>query len=82
VRSGSGLVKTSARGGYGAYQLQPTVQRLRGGEGDQSAVRHGTTQNDIIKEHLTRGTYAFPLGPSARLIADTVEHVPSWNAVS
>ena len=43
----------------------------------------GTTQNDIIKEYLSRGTYIFPPGPSMRLIADTVlytvEHVPGWN---
>ena len=43
----------------------------------------GTTQNDIIKEYLSRGTYAFPPGPSMRLIADTVafsvNESPSWN---
>jgi (2R)-ethylmalonyl-CoA mutase len=43
----------------------------------------GTTQNDIIKEYLSRGTYIFPPEPSMRLIADTVlytvEHVPEWN---
>jgi (2R)-ethylmalonyl-CoA mutase len=43
----------------------------------------GTTQNDIIKEYLSRGTYAFPPGPSMRLIADTVAYavneIPSWN---
>ncbi len=43
----------------------------------------GTTQNDIIKEYLSRGTYAFPPGPSMRLIADTVaftvNEMPSWN---
>ena len=43
----------------------------------------GTTQNDIIKEFLARGTYAFPPAPSMRLIADmiayTVEHMPRWN---
>jgi (2R)-ethylmalonyl-CoA mutase len=43
----------------------------------------GTTQNDIIKEYLSRGTYAFPPGPSMRLIADTVafavNEAPSWN---
>ena len=43
----------------------------------------GTTQNDIIKEYLSRGTYAFPPGPSMRLIADmvayTVAHLPRWN---
>jgi (2R)-ethylmalonyl-CoA mutase len=43
----------------------------------------GTTQNDIIKEFLSRGTYAFPPAPSMRLIADmiafTVDQVPKWN---
>jgi (2R)-ethylmalonyl-CoA mutase len=46
----------------------------------------GTTQNDIIKEFLARGTYAFPPGPSMRLIADmiayTVERVPKWNPIN
>jgi ethylmalonyl-CoA mutase len=46
----------------------------------------GTTQNDIIKEFLARGTYAFPPAASMRLIADmiayTVEHVPKWNPVN
>ncbi len=52
---------------------------------DQSALQ-GTTQNDILKEYLSRGTYAFPPGPSMRLIADmvahTVEHVPKWNPIN
>src|SRR5215211_1484564 len=39
--------------------------------GVDQAVLQGTTQNDIIKEFLARGTYAFPPGPSMRLIADT-----------
>jgi ethylmalonyl-CoA mutase len=51
----------------------------------QSALQ-GTTQNDIVKEFLARGTYAFPPGPSMRLIADTiaytVEHVPKWNPIN
>src|SRR3954454_22256072 len=46
----------------------------------------GTTQNDIIKEFLARGTYAFPPEPSMRLIADmvayTVERVPKWNPIN
>src|ERR671934_171527 len=50
------------------------------------AALQGTTQNDIIKEFLARGTYAFPPGPSMRLIADmvayTVEHVPRWNPIN
>ena len=54
--------------------------------GVDPAVLQGTTQNDIIKEYLSRGTYAFPPGPSMRLIADTVaytvEHVPRWNPVN
>lgn len=49
---------------------------------DRAALK-GTTQNDIIKEYLSRGTYAFPPGPSMRLIADTVafsvNETPSWN---
>src|SRR5215212_8621150 len=40
--------------------------------GTDRAGLTGTTQNDIIKEYLSRGTYAFPPGPSMRLIADTV----------
>src|SRR5687768_3512260 len=54
--------------------------------GLDQAVLQGTTQNDIIKEFLARGTYAFPPGPSMRLIADTVaytvEHVPKWNPIN
>jgi (2R)-ethylmalonyl-CoA mutase len=50
------------------------------------AALQGTTQNDIIKEFLARGTYAFPPGPSMRLIADmvayTVERVPRWNPIN
>ena len=46
----------------------------------------GTTQNDILKEYLSRGTYAFPPAPSMRLIADTiaytVQHVPKWNPIN
>jgi (2R)-ethylmalonyl-CoA mutase len=46
----------------------------------------GTTQNDILKEYLSRGTYAFPPGSSMRLIADTiaytVRHIPKWNPIN
>ena len=52
---------------------------------DRQALQ-GTTQNDIIKEFLSRGTYAFPPEPSMRLIADTiaftVTEVPRWNPVN
>jgi len=44
----------------------------------------GTTQNDIVKEYLARGTYIFPPEPSLRMIAEiyeyTLEATPSWNA--
>src|SRR5438105_3927280 len=46
----------------------------------------GTTQNDIVKEYLSRGTYIFPPGPSCRLTVDTVaytvQHVPRWNPIN
>src|SRR5881275_3147318 len=56
---------------------------------DNGVDRHalqGTTQNDILKEFLSRGTYAFPPEPSMRLIADmiafTVDEVPKWNPIN
>ncbi|MGW3244624.1 protein meaA [Streptomyces sp. NPDC001070] len=46
----------------------------------------GTTQNDIVKEYLSRGTYVFPPGPSLRLTTDmiayTVNHIPKWNPIN
>jgi (2R)-ethylmalonyl-CoA mutase len=49
-------------------------------------VLQGTTQNDIVKEYLSRGTYIFPPDPSRRLIVDTiahtVRHVPRWNPIN
>ncbi|WP_312720193.1 protein meaA [Mobilicoccus sp.] len=46
----------------------------------------GTTQNDIIKEYLSRGTHVFPPGPSLRLTADTIAYtvarMPKWNPVN
>jgi (2R)-ethylmalonyl-CoA mutase len=46
----------------------------------------GTTQNDIIKEYLSRGTYVFPPEHSMRLTADTiaytVNHIPKWNPIN
>jgi (2R)-ethylmalonyl-CoA mutase len=55
-------------------------------QGHDPELLQGTTQNDIIKEFLARGTYAFPPGPSMRLIADmvayTVTEVPKWNPIN
>jgi (2R)-ethylmalonyl-CoA mutase len=55
-------------------------------QGADPAALMGTTQNDIIKEYLSRGTYVFPPGPSLRLITDmvayTVTAMPKWNPVN
>ncbi|MEL7546430.1 MAG: protein meaA [Pseudomonadota bacterium] len=54
--------------------------------GDDRKKLRGTTQNDIIKEYLSRGTYVFPPQPSMRLTADTVAwcytEVPKWNPLN
>jgi len=55
-------------------------------QGADLAKLTGTTQNDIIKEYLSRGTYVFPPGPSVRLTTDviayTVAHLPKWNPIN
>src|SRR5437764_2865948 len=54
--------------------------------GADHASLAGTTQNDIVKEYLSRGTYIFPPGPSLRLTADLVAYgvaeLPKWNPVN
>src|SRR6202166_2645537 len=56
---------------------------------EQNALRtklQGTTQNDIIKEYLSRGTYVFPPAPSMRLTKDvilfTTKEMPKWNPMN
>ncbi len=55
-------------------------------QGADAEALAGTTQNDIIKEYLSRGTYVFPPGPSLRLITDmvayTVTAIPKWNPIN
>ncbi len=55
-------------------------------QGADLAKLAGTTQNDIIKEYLSRGTHIFPPGPSLRLTTDTiawtVATTPLWNPVN
>ena len=55
-------------------------------QGTDSRALRGTTQNDIVKEYLARGTYIFPPAPSRRLIVDMVawcaEHAPKWNPMN
>ncbi len=54
--------------------------------GTSSRELRGTTQNDIVKEYLSRGTYIFPPEPSRRLIVDMIawcaENAPSWNPMN
>jgi (2R)-ethylmalonyl-CoA mutase len=55
-------------------------------QGVERAKLQGTTQNDVIKEYLSRGTYIFPPEPSLRLTADTIgftyREVPKWNPMN
>jgi (2R)-ethylmalonyl-CoA mutase len=55
-------------------------------QGVPSTELRGTTQNDIVKEYLSRGTYIFPPEASRRLIVDMIvwcrEHAPSWNPMN
>jgi (2R)-ethylmalonyl-CoA mutase len=60
-----------------------------GSTDERQAVAHllaGTTQNDIVKEYLSRGTYVFPPEHSLRLITDliayTVHEIPNWNPIN
>ncbi len=52
-------------------------------QGAPRGVLTGTTQNDVVKEYLSRGTYIFPPGPSLRLTADAIafaaREMPKWN---
>jgi (2R)-ethylmalonyl-CoA mutase len=54
--------------------------------GDDVALLAGTTQNDVVKEYLARGTYIFGPEPSRRLTVDlichAVRHVPKWNPIN
>jgi (2R)-ethylmalonyl-CoA mutase len=55
-------------------------------QGAPRASLTGTTQNDIIKEYLARGTYIFPPGPALRLTTDTIAfttaQLPKWNPIN
>jgi (2R)-ethylmalonyl-CoA mutase len=55
-------------------------------QGAPRAKLTGTTQNDIVKEYLSRGTYVFPPAPSMRLIKDTIlfttAELPKWNPMN
>ncbi|MFJ5289550.1 protein meaA [Streptomyces sp. NPDC088348] len=55
-------------------------------QGADADLLQGTTQNDIVKEYLSRGTHVFPPGPSLRLTTDmityTVARIPKWNPIN
>src|SRR6202007_381727 len=55
-------------------------------QGAPRAKLQGTTQNDIVKEYLSRGTYVFPPAPSMRLTKDvilfTTREMPKWNPMN
>jgi len=66
-----------------AMWLLALYQVLAEEQGADLTALTGTTQNDIIKEYLSRGTYVFPPAPSLRLVTDVVAHtvsvMPQWN---
>src|SRR4051812_4408994 len=68
------------------YQVVAEEQNPESTPEEVAAQLAGTTQNDIIKEYLSRGTYAFPPEHSMRLIADvisyTVHQIPQWNPIN
>jgi ethylmalonyl-CoA mutase len=74
------------------YQVVAEEQALEGQSPDRvdfddvHGKLAGTTQNDIIKEYLSRGTYVFPPEHSLRLTSDlityTVHHIPKWNPIN
>jgi ethylmalonyl-CoA mutase len=68
------------------YQVVAEEQNPDLSPEEVAAQLAGTTQNDIIKEYLSRGTYVFPPEHSLRLIADmiayTVHQIPKWNPIN
>src|SRR5689334_19523608 len=68
------------------YQVAAEEQNPGMAPEEVAAKLAGTTQNDIIKEYLSRGTYVFPPQASLRLISDmiayTVHQIPKWNPIN
>ncbi|MFI0434003.1 MAG: protein meaA [Candidatus Nanopelagicales bacterium] len=81
-----GEMNTSMTINATAMWLLALYQTVAEEQGAAPAQLGGTTQNDIIKEYLSRGTYVFPPGPSLRLITDmityTVTNIPKWNPIN
>lgn len=68
------------------YQVAAEEQNPDMEPAEVAQLLAGTTQNDIIKEYLSRGTYVFPPQHSLRLISDmiayTVNNIPKWNPIN
>ncbi len=68
------------------YQVVAEEQNPDRDPSEVARLLAGTTQNDIVKEYLSRGTYVFPPEHSLRLITDviayTVHEIPSWNPIN
>jgi (2R)-ethylmalonyl-CoA mutase len=81
-----GEMNTSMTINATAMWLLALYQVVAEEQGVEPSRLAGTTQNDIIKEYLSRGTYVFPPGPSLRLITDvvayTVTEIPRWNPIN
>jgi ethylmalonyl-CoA mutase len=81
-----GLTNTSMTINAPAAWLLALYQTVAEEQGHRPAALTGTTQNDIVKEYLARGTYIFPPGPSMRLTTDliayTVTDLPRWNPIN
>ncbi|WP_236061244.1 protein meaA [Actinacidiphila acididurans] len=69
-----------------AMWLLALLQVVAEEQGADIAALQGTTQNDIVKEYLSRGTHVFPPGPSLRLTTDlityAVHRMPRWNPIN
>ncbi len=81
-----GAMNTSMTINATAAWLLALYVALADEQGVPRATLQGTTQNDIIKEYLSRGTYVFPPAPSMRLIKDTILFttgaMPKWNPIN
>src|SRR5438105_11074471 len=81
-----GTMNTSMTINATAAWLLALYAALADEQGVERARLQGTTQNDIIKEYLSRGTYVFPPAPSMRLTRDvilfTTREMPKWNPVN
>jgi methylmalonyl-CoA mutase, N-terminal domain len=81
-----GTVSTSMTINASAAVLLALYVAVAEKQGVARAQLSGTTQNDILKEYIARGTYIFPVRPSMRLVTDIFEfcskELPRWNTIS